>query len=145
MIAVRAMREADAKAVVKLEEEAFSRPWSAQGFADAMKQSDNIFLVAEEEGKILGYLGMYVSLDEGEITNIAVSSKERCRGIGSTLIEELIKQSRQRSIVRIVLEVRVSNAGAIRFYERSGFKNCGVRKNFYEFPKEDAFIMIYGQ
>ena len=65
--------------------------------------------------------------------------------IGGMLLAEAKKEAESRSVGRIVLEVRCSNDSAIRLYERNGFVNHGVRKGFYELPKEDAYIMIYGQ
>lgn len=145
MITVRTMQIKDAQSVSRIEQEIFSKPWSYQGFVDALNLGNTIFLVAEEEGKILGYIGMYLSLDEGEITNVAVAATERQRGVGGLLLTEMKKEAERRSVARIILEARVSNDSAIRLYERSGFKNCGVRKGFYDLPKEDAYIMIYGQ
>ena len=145
MITIRNMQVADALAVSEIEQEIFSRPWSYQVFVDSLNLGNTIFLVAEEEGRILGYIGMYLAMDEGEITNVAVMKQERQRGIGGMLLKEIKKEAERRAIARIVLEVRVSNASAIRLYEREGFQNCGVRKNFYELPREDAYIMIYGQ
>lgn len=145
MITIRKMQVKDALSVSRIEQEIFSKPWSYQGFVDALNLGNTVFLVAEEEEKIAGYIGMYMSLDEGEITNVAVGAKMRQRGIGEMLLSEIKKEAERRSIARIVLEVRVSNDSAIRLYERNGFKNCGVRKGFYELPKEDAYIMIYGQ
>lgn len=145
MITIRKMQVKDALSVSRIEQEIFSKPWSYQGFVDALNLGNTVFLVAEEEEKIAGYIGMYMSLDEGEITNVAVGAKMRQRGIGGMLLSEIKKEAERRSIARIVLEVRVSNDSAIRLYERNGFKNCGVRKGFYELPKEDAYIMIYGQ
>ena len=145
MITIRNMQVADALAVSEIEQEIFSRPWSYQGFVDSLNLGNTIFLVAEEEGRILGYIGMYLAKDEGEITNVAVMKQERQRGIGGMLLKEIKKEAERRAIARIVLEVRVSNASAIRLYERESFQNCGVRKNFYELPREDAYIMIYGQ
>lgn len=145
MITIRKMQVKDALSVSRIEQEIFSKPWSYQGFVDALNLGNAIFFVAEEEGKIAGYIGMYMSLDEGEITNVAVTAKMRQRGIGGMLLSEMKKEAERRSIAKIILEVRVSNAGAIRLYERNGFKNCGIRKGFYELPKEDAYIMMYGQ
>ena len=88
---------------------------------------------------------MYLSMDEGEITNVAVCAEERGQGIGGLLLDELLRIGEQKGITKIVLEVRVSNDSAIRLYERKGFQNVGVRKGLYEFPEEDGFIMIYGQ
>lgn len=145
MITVRAMQEMDVEAVEKLEKEIFSMPWSVQGFLDALQLENTVFLVAEEKQEILGYIGMYFSLDEGEITNVAVAPRKRCRGIGELLIQEMKKEAQKHALSSIVLEVRVSNHSAIRLYERNGFVNLGIRKGFYEMPKEDAYIMYYGQ
>lgn len=145
MIEIRAMQMEDADAVAKLEEATFSQPWSRQGFIDSLNMGNTVFLVAEEEKRILGYVGMCFAVDEGEITNVAVEESARCRGVGSMLVDAMKAEAKQRKLERIVLEVRVSNQNAIRLYERKGFINCGVRKGFYDFPKEDAYIMIYGQ
>ncbi|MFR4352541.1 MAG: ribosomal protein S18-alanine N-acetyltransferase [Roseburia sp.] len=145
MIFVRAMREEDVGAVAELEGQIFSTPWSYKSFLDSIRLSNTIFLVAEEEGKILGYIGMYLACGEGEITNVAVDFDERCRGVGGCLLAEMKKEAERRLIGSIVLEVRVSNRSAIRLYERNGFVNQGVRKDFYESPREDAYIMICGQ
>lgn len=145
MISIREMRREDVGAVAALEAQIFSKPWSERGFLDALALENTIFLVAEEDSEIIGYIGMYFSLDEGEITNVAVDPHMRCRGIGGMLIAAMQKEAAQRELASIVLEVRVSNEKAIRLYERNGFANQGVRKGFYELPKEDAYIMIYGQ
>lgn len=144
MIQIREMQVKDADAVVAIEQQIFSQPWSRQGFLDAVNLANTVFLVAEENNRIVGYIGMYVAMDEGEITNVAVAPVERCHGIGGMLIAELLKIAENKGIARIVLEVRVSNDSAIRLYERNGFVQCGVRRGFYEFPKEDAYVMVHG-
>lgn len=145
MITVRTMTEQDCSAAAELEKKIFSQPWSEQGFRDAVAMNQNIFLVAEDDGKICGYIGMYQSLDEGEITNVAVAPEKRNAGIGRMLMLAALEEAKQHGIAQIVLEVRVSNASAIHLYEKCGFVNCGVRKGFYDFPKEDAYIMILNQ
>lgn len=144
MIQIREMQVKDADAAAAIEQQIFSQPWSRQGFLDAVNLANTIFLVAEENNRIVGYIGMYVAMDEGEITNVAVAPVERCHGIGGMLIAELLKIAENKGIARIVLEVRVSNDSAIRLYERNGFVQCGVRRGFYEFPKEDAYVMVHG-
>ena len=84
---------------------------------------------------------MYMALDEGEITNVAVSEACRNRGYGEQLVTELMQQGGKHGIRRYVLEVRVSNEPAIRLYQKLGFSVLGTRKNFYEKPTEDAYIM----
>ena len=145
MIVIRPMQQSDCKAVSELEKEVFSQPWSEQGFLDALAMKESIFLLAEEEGNIIGYLGMYVALDEGEITNVAVAPSKRNAGIGDRLIKEILAQAKKKGVTQVVLEVRVSNAPAIHLYEKNGFRTCGIRKGFYEFPKEDAYIMMHNQ
>jgi len=143
MVNVRAMETEDCKAVANLEKEIFSQPWSEQGFLDAIAMNGNIFLVAESAGEICGYIGMYLSLDEGEITNVAVAPEKRGEGLGGMLLQESLELAVKRGITQVVLEVRVSNEPAIHLYEKYGFEHCGVRKGFYEFPKEDAYIMMF--
>ncbi len=145
MITVRRMQEEDVWTVSRIEQEVFSMPWSRKGFLDALNLDNTLFLVAEEDGRIVGYLGMYLSLEEGEITNVAVAEPSRGKGIGGLLLSEIKKEAKRRSIEKISLEVRVSNQTAIRLYERNGFQICGIRKDFYQLPKEDAYVMVFGQ
>lgn len=138
---VRRMTEADAFSVSVIEQQCFSQPWSQQGFIDALAMEDNILLVAQEGEEILGYVCMYVSIDEGEITNVAVSEKSRKNGIGHELMKAIAKEALDNKISRIVLEVRKSNEPAKELYRKVGYKELGIRKNFYEQPVEDACIM----
>lgn len=145
MRVVRPMEPGDVPAVGELEKKIFSQPWSCQGFLDSLALSETIFLVACEAQKVVGYIGMYSSLDEGEIVNVAVAPDARRMGTGDALIGEMLNCAAERGIRQIALEVRVSNEAAIRLYEKHGFVRCGVRRGFYELPREDAYIMIYGQ
>lgn len=145
MIQIRKMCAADVEAVAALEKQIFSQPWSRQGFLDALERMDTIFLVADADGEVAGYIGMYMALDEGEITNVAVAPQMRCRGVGNLLVAALREEAVQRGIVCVILEVRVSNVSAIRLYEKNGFVHSGIRRGFYELPREDAYIMICGQ
>ena len=138
---IRTMQKGDVAAVAALEAQIFPMPWSAAGFADTLPREDIIFLVAYEQDELLGYVGIYCMLDEGEITNVAVAPAARRRGIARALLTELKQQLACRNVTQIVLEVRVSNEPAIRLYEQMGFSVLGVRKNFYEKPTEDAYIM----
>ena len=137
---IRQMKKEDATEVEQIEKECFYQTWSTQGFIDALDHSA-FFLVAEEAKQILGYVGMYVTVPEGEITNVAVKPEYRDRKIGSALVEQMQQWSLEHGVNRIVLEVRSGNMPAICLYEHKGFVKLGVRKNFYQFPKEDADIM----
>ena len=145
MITIRTMTMQDCRKVAELEKQLFSMPWSEDGFKSAVAIVQNVFLVAEEAGEICGYIGMYHALDEGEITNVGVAPGKQNQGIGYELVQAALSMAKQQGITQVVLEVRVSNASAIHLYEKCGFVNCGIRKGFYELPKEDAYIMLHNQ
>lgn len=130
----------DQKAIALLEEECFITPWSERAILDSYNNS-TLFLLFEEEGEILGYVGLQTVLDEGYITNVAVTKKARKRGVGSALISRLKEVAKEKGLRFISLEVRKSNTAAISLYEKQGFKAVGKRKNFYSHPTEDGLIM----
>ena len=143
---IRRMTKADIEQAVQIETACFSLPWSAQSFCDSISRDDTLFLVCEMsgidgDGKIAGYIGMYESFDEGSITNVAVLPEYRKQGIGNCLVKVMKEQAQSDGIETIFLEVRVSNIPAISLYEKMGFEKLGIRKNFYEHPTEDAYIM----
>ena len=138
---VREMQLDDLAEVMVIENENFSVPWTEMGFFSFMLRDDTLFLVAEEEGKILGYMGIMMVLDEGEITNVSVSKHARRRGAGRALVGEMIRQMKKREIVTLHLEVRKSNNPAIELYRSFGFVKDGERKMYYEEPVEDAILM----
>ena len=135
------MQAADVLAVYRLEEEIFPDPWSADSFLRVLESENDIYLVAVEENEILGYCGLWGVIDEGQITNVAVAEKHRRRGIAKKLLCELMKEAVERRFTEFTLEVRVSNAPAIALYHQLGFREEGIRKDFYEKPREDALIM----
>lgn len=137
----RNMQKSDISSVEAIERAVFSRPWSGEAFAQAMRQ-DTIFIVVLKRNTIVGYCGMYCSFQEGEITNVAVTPAEHNRGIGRAMMEYLFRQAQQSGITRLILEVRVSNDSAIHLYRSLGFENCGIRKGLYEMPREDGMIMV---
>ena len=139
-ITVRPMAEEDVAEVAALEAETFSMPWSEKSLREVLCREEMLFLVAREE-TLLGYAGICMSLDEGEITNVAVAENARRRGVATRLLAELTARMSEAHICRLVLEVRVSNTAAIQLYERCGFSIAGVRKRFYERPVEDAYVM----
>lgn len=139
-ITIRPMTAADIAQVAALEAVTFSMPWSENSFAEALKREDALFLVARGEA-LLGYAGVSLALDEGEITNVAVAEGARRRGVARRLLETLTARLLERGIRQIFLEVRVSNTPAIRLYESLGFVIAGTRRRFYERPVEDAYVM----
>lgn len=138
---VREMTFADIPHAVEIEQACFSMPWSEKSFQDSIIREDTLFLVCEDASTITGYIGMYISFEEGSITNVAVSPSYRKKGYGEALVSSVKKYANDKLVEKIFLEVRVSNTPAIKLYEKMGFENLGVRKNFYDHPREDAYIM----
>ena len=136
------MTEKHASGLAELDKICFSVPWSENSFREEAGNSLAKYFVAEDEGKIIGYAGVWCVQDEGQITNIAVLPEYRRCGIASALLEKLISEC--EDLARLVLEVRESNSGAVALYEKYGFKRVGIRKNFYHSPTESAIIMIRG-
>ena len=98
--------------------------------------------MAEDDQEILGYCGVLTVLDEGDITNVAVRKDRQGEGIGKLLVQELIRKASDAGVTTIHLEVRESNTPAIRLYEKLGFVQLGVRRNYYEEPAEDGIMMV---
>ena len=138
MITIREMQIDDLEQVMPIEEANFSIPWTETGFFTFLIRDDALFLVAEEDSEILGYLGILISFDESEITNVCVAEKARRRGIGRALMEELFRRMQERKVRVIHLDVRIGNTPARNLYESLGFVQDGLRKGYYDLPKEDA-------
>lgn len=138
---IRELTVADVEAASRIEQEAFSMPWSPRDFLEMVEADYAYYYVAEVEGEIVGCCGIRNIAGEGEITNVVVASGFRGRGIGRMLMEHMLTEAPYHGIGDCTLEVRVSNTPAIHLYESLGFKSEGVRPGFYEKPKEDAMIM----
>ena len=131
----------DIPAVHEVEVQSFSIPWSEKAFEESLGYSHAIFLVAEWNGSIAGYAGMYQVFHEGDIINVAVAEKYRRMGVGKALMQGIISVAAERDIQDLTLEVRESNDAARRLYEKMKYKQIGIRKRFYERPVEDAIVM----
>ena len=138
---IRHMCEKDLEQVVEIEKSIFSRPWSFEAFRDSFSLEHTIYLVAVEQEKVVGYCGMYHVFNEGEIVNVAVASECRRQNVAKRLLERLFFESVKKGVDNFFLEVRESNEPAIALYEHFGFEKAGIRKNFYERPKENAIVM----
>lgn len=142
MIEIRQMQLDDLEQVMEIENENFSVPWTETGFFSFLIREDTLFLVAQEGEEILGYCGVVMVQDEGDITNVAVKKNRQNQGVGKKLMEELVKYTEQEGVTRLFLEVRASNEPAIHLYQNMGFVQTGIRKNYYEEPREDGIMMM---
>lgn len=138
---VREMNLDDLEQVMVIEKENFSVPWTETGFFSFLIRQDTLFLVAEESGEIAGYCGLVMAPDEGDVTNVSVAKNRRRQGIGTMLVRELIRRAGENGVTKLYLEVRESNQAAIALYESLGFKKDGVRRDYYEEPRENAALM----
>lgn len=141
-ILVRNMREEDIDEVLEIERTSFTTPWSKEAFTlEITKNMLAKYVVAEIEGKVVGYGGIWLIIDEGHVTNIAVHEKYRGLGVGNKIMEGLIDICRDRNIVAMTLEVRKTNEVAKSLYDKYGFKEYGIRPGYYSDNNEDAIIM----
>ena len=125
-----------------IEKLCFSIPWTISQLEHQILDENSIFIVAENEnGCILGYVGMMTVLDEGYIANIAVAPEHRRKGVADALLDALEWGSREKRLSFMTLEVRESNTPAIGLYSKHGFTAVGVRRGYYEKPREDALLM----
>ncbi len=135
------MNEGHVKAVAELEKICFSDPWSENSVASELKNKLALWLVAEEEGQVAGYIGSQTCGDESDVMNVAVHPDFRRRGIAEALVKSLTEELKKIESRCLALEVRASNVPAIALYEKLGFGEVGRRKNYYRNPREDALIM----
>lgn len=126
--------------IAELERECFSEPWSEKALLESMQAGTKFFAVCQA-GTVLGYVGISTVLDEGYITNVAVTKSARRQGVASLLMNRLSVLARENSLSFISLEVRASNDGARALYQKFGYRDEGLRKGFYRNPTEDAVIM----
>ncbi len=137
---VRSARPSDAESISLIEKSCFSHPWSRNLIELEIENSSAVFLVAEDNGMLLGYVSGQHVADEFYVSNLAVREECRGLGIGTMLMGQLIDIARERGCAFITLEVRVSNQKARSLYESLGFHALGERKDYYEDPRENAAI-----
>jgi ribosomal-protein-alanine N-acetyltransferase len=132
----------DVEEVYAIEKNTFSHPWSRDAFTKELTTNKHsIYMVIEQNKQILAYGGLWNVTGEGYITNIAVKKDNRGFGLGRKVTQALISEGRKEGVTSFTLEVRTSNNVAINLYKKLGFEIAGIRKNFYDRPKEDAYIM----
>ena len=112
--------------------------WETRNLKSELENINSKYIVAKIDNNIVGFAGVWFSVDDAHITNIVVHKNYRHHGIGSVLLEELIKLAKVKN--SITLEVNTKNIYAQKLYLKYGFKNLGIRKKYYN-GVEDAFIM----
>jgi ribosomal-protein-alanine N-acetyltransferase len=136
------MRASDLDAVAAIEASTYMFPWSRGIFSDCLMAGYPSF-VLDTGGDVVGYAILSVAAAEAHILNLCVAEKSQRRGLGRQLLQHLLQLARSLNVERLFLEVRPSNAAAIRLYESSGFSRMGLRKDYYRAinGREDALVL----
>ncbi|MBP3916631.1 MULTISPECIES: ribosomal protein S18-alanine N-acetyltransferase [unclassified Clostridium] len=137
------MDENHANGVYELSKECFAIPWTLESINNELNNPLAKYVIAQDlsTGKVVGFVGVWIIAGEGDITNIAVSSKYRKQGIASNLLIKLFDVCKTFNCEDITLEVRASNIPAQNLYKKFNFKEEGIRKGYYSDNGEDAIIM----
>lgn len=139
---VRRMTIDDVQGVYAIETACFAIPWSLDAFEKEMENPYARYLVAEVNGQVIAFAGVWIILDEGHITNIAVLNDYRGKGYGRRVTQALLQYASNLGASYITLEVRRSNEKAQNLYKSLGFVAVGYRKRYYEDNQEDALLMV---
>ena len=138
---IEPMAERHLEAVAAIERVCFHEPWSVGALREELDNPNNLFLACVRGDKVAGYVGCQTVLDEGYITNVAVSPDCRRQGVAAALLAELRRRAADKELSFITLEVRASNEPAIALYKGAGYVPVGTRRNFYSHPTEAALLM----
>ncbi|HLS07364.1 MAG TPA: ribosomal protein S18-alanine N-acetyltransferase [Bacillota bacterium] len=141
-VLIRKMEQADLKTVLKIEQASFSAPWPKKIFAHELNNNNyaHYFVLIFKE-QIVGFAGLWIVMDDAQVTNIAIDPDFRRRQFGEKLFNYILHYAVGENVVRFSLEVRVSNIAAQKMYRKYGLVPGGMRKNYYVDNKEDALIM----
>lgn len=141
-IRIEPMSLKDLDRVLEIESRSYQAPWSRRAFvSEVTDNSYAYYYVAKRGDTIVGYVGMWIILEEAHITNIAVDPDWRRLGIGRYMLETMFDRAREHGATKMTLEVRVSNITAQNLYRKLGFEERGIRKGYYTDTHEDALIM----
>jgi ribosomal-protein-alanine N-acetyltransferase len=136
------MQRRHLRGVLRIEEAAYTRPWSMALFLSELALRDQrTYVVALRDGKVTGYGGVMYVLPDAHVTTIAVAEDARRTGVATAMLLDLCRAAVAKGATALTLEVRVSNAGAQELYRRFGFAPAGMRKNYYSDTGEDAVVM----
>lgn len=139
---LRSAARSDVPAIVEIEREAFSDPWSARSFREALDHPAVFFAVACRDGfGVVGYVVAWFVADQGEVANLAVAAAGWGTGIGRALLDAALEEGARRGADAVFLEVRDSNERARRLYASRGFEEVGRRRKYYDHPVEDAIVL----
>lgn len=138
---LRKANSLDSKEIANLQKQAF--PSEDNSFIDVQIKSDNFRVFVASNQNILGFATFQVVIDEADLFFFAISQDEKNKGVGTRLFEYAIESLISEGIKKITLEVRKSNLFAQKIYEKFNFKLISVRKEYYNYPKEDGLVYLW--
>ena len=142
MYQIVTMCEGHVPQIAALEAASFSAPWDEDSIRAELDNPLALWLAAEDgDGAVLGYVGSQTCFEDADILNVCVAPAARRQGIAAALMTELEARLAPKGAERITLEVRASNVPAIALYAKIGYAQVGIRRNYYEKPREDALIL----
>lgn len=138
----RYMKDEDIDQILEVELASFTTPWSREAFYNEIHNNKfAVYIVLEEDKKIIGYCGAWVVIDETHVTNLAILPEYRGRKLGEALLKKMMSVAKEMGAKSMTLEVRVTNDVAQSLYRKLGFQNGGIRKNYYSDNQENALVM----
>ncbi|KAB2329356.1 ribosomal-protein-alanine N-acetyltransferase [Cytobacillus depressus] len=138
----RFLNENDVNELFEIEQASFTLPWTKEAFHNEFLQNKfAIYIGLEDEGKVIGYCGVWVVIDEAHITNVAVLPEYRGKKLGEALMKQVMEVASEKGAKSMTLEVRVSNHIAQSLYRKLGFQDGAIRKKYYLDNQEDALVM----
>jgi ribosomal-protein-alanine N-acetyltransferase len=141
-VVIRPMQIADLQGVMRVENSAYVSPWRLEDFYRELTMNQLAhYFVAEQDGEIVAFAGIWLMVDEAHITNIAVIREHRGKKIGEQLLLFILDEAKRMGAIRSILEVRVSNSRAQNLYVKHRFRFVGLRRHYYHDNGEDAFLM----
>ena len=138
----RDMEAADLPAVLEIERQSFTTPWSETSFLNEIHSRRSITRVAQQDDILIGYICLKVILDEGHLLDLAIHPSHRQKGVARALFVDALEKIRTMGCSSLYLEVRVSNTAALGLYEKLGFRHVGTRRVYYDSPPEDGAVMV---
>ena len=133
----------DLDRILEIEQASFVNPWTREMYLAELENHgvSFCFVVRDSSQQVIGFCSFWRVLDELHINNLAVAPERRGSGAGTALLKEVLREGTRMGARRATLEVRRSNEGARRLYERLGFSVAGVRRSYYSNPVEDALVL----
>ncbi|MEN6521725.1 MAG: ribosomal protein S18-alanine N-acetyltransferase [Armatimonadota bacterium] len=140
-VKIEQMQRGDVQRVMEIEKQCFTTPWHESAYMTELVNRSAYYVVGRIDGKVVGYSGMWIIMDEAHITTIGVDPEYRGRKIGEQILIAMLEEAQRRGACRATLEVRESNDVAQNLYRKYGFVPAAIRRGYYSDNDEDAIIM----